>query len=138
MRATLILLFVALGFQASAKTRAICPITGIHSLDGAELTEQSDLGFGDTLYIEYNLETLSLSDGTFPVMFKRVSSNEVGNYIYSRHFVAPENGVFSAVVMMNPACNEALAATGLLRTIHTYSITAEKVLRISADCSCPS
>ena len=43
MRATLILLFVALGFQASAETRAICSVTGTHFLDGAELTEQSDL-----------------------------------------------------------------------------------------------
>lgn len=62
MRATLILLFVALGFQASAETRAICSVTGTHFLDGAELTEQSDLV--DTLYIQYNEETLSLSDGT--------------------------------------------------------------------------
>ena len=136
MRATLILLFVALGFQASAETRAICSVTGTHFLDGAELTEQSDLV--DTLYIQYNEETLSLSDGTPPKLFKAVSSNGAGSLIYSRHFVAPENGVLSAVVIMNPSCNEEIAATGILRTIETYAITLGKVYRVSADCSCPS
>ena len=136
MRATLILLFVALGFQASAETRAICSVTGTHLLKGAQLTEQSDLV--DTLYIEYNEETLSMSDGTLPMMFKAVSSNGAGSFIYSRHFVAPENGVLSAVVIMNPACNEEIAAEGILRTIHTYAITEGTVLRVSADCSCPS
>jgi len=136
MRATLILLFVALSFQASAETRAICSVTGTHFLDGAELTEQSDLV--DTLYIQYNEETLSLSDGTPPKLFKAVSSNGAGSFIYSRHFVAPENGVLTAVVMMNPACNEEITADGILRTIETYGITLGKVLRVSADCSCPS
>ena len=136
MRATLILLFVALGFQASAETRAECSVTSLYELEGAELTERNDLP--ETVYIQYNEETLSLSDGTPPKFFKAVSSNGAGSLIYSRHFVAPENGVLSAVVMMNPACNEEITADGILRTIETYGITLGKVLRVSADCSCPS
>ncbi len=136
MRATLILLFVALGFQASAETRAECSVTSLYELEGAELTERSDLP--ETVYIQYNEETLSLSDGKFPMTFNAVSSEETAGFLFSREFISTENGMLTAAVIMNPACRKAMTASGTLRALYIYAIKFGKVYTMSADCSCPS
>ncbi len=80
MRATLTLLFAGLGFQAFAETRAECSVAGVYLLEGSELTEQREIP--ETLYIQYDKETLSISDGKFPTIFKSVSCDETAGSFY--------------------------------------------------------
>ena len=136
MRAILILPFLIFAFQASAEMRAECSITGAYKLRGSSLTEQADIL--ETLYIQYTEETLSVSDGKFPVNFSASTKDETAGFIFSQNYIREdmERGSIGIAIIMNPACDNTLTSAGKPRTIHMYGLKWDSLSSLSANCLC--
>ena len=136
MRATLIVPFLILAFPASAETRAECSITGAYKLRGSNLTEQLDIP--ETLYIQYSEETLSVSDGKFPVNFRASTKHEMAGFIVSQNYIFEDmgRGSVGVAIIMNPACDKTLRSSGTPRTIHMYGLMWDSLSSLSANCLC--